>query len=76
MVPTLAGITLALLSVFAYEQIHKPVVYPYPTYEKAFIAEDQSNQMLIADQGDITYESVLRTIAERESKFHRNQDSK
>jgi predicted anti-sigma-YlaC factor YlaD len=76
MVSTLAGITLALLSVFAYFQMHGREVDLYKTYDRAFIFEDQSNQMLVADQGDITYERVLNTIAEQESNYHRNQNLK
>jgi hypothetical protein len=76
MVPTFAGITLVLLSVFAYQQIRNPEVDPYRTYEKAFIAEDQSYQMLVADQGDITYESILNTIGDQESPYRRNQSPK
>jgi predicted anti-sigma-YlaC factor YlaD len=76
MVPTLAGITLALLSVFAYFQMHGHEVDLYKTYDRAFIFEDQPNQMLAADQGDITYESVLKTIAEQESNYRRNQNQK
>jgi hypothetical protein len=73
MVPTLAGITLVLLSVFAYQQMRNPEVDLYRTYDRAFISEDPSNQMLIADQGDATYESILNTIAEQESNYRRNQ---
>jgi hypothetical protein len=76
MVPTFAGITLVLLSVFAYQQIRNPRIDLYRTYEKAFIAEDQSNQMFFADQGDITYESILNTIADPESAYRRNQSPK
>jgi hypothetical protein len=72
MLPTLAGITLALLSVFAYFQIHSPKADLYRVYDGEFISEDQSNGMIIADQGDITYESVLSAIAERESNYRRN----
>jgi hypothetical protein len=76
MVPTFAGITLVLLSVFAYQQIRNPEVDPYRTYDRAFITEDQSNQILVADQGDITYESILNTIAEKESNHRRNKSLK
>jgi anti-sigma factor RsiW len=75
-VPALAGITLALVSVLAYMQMRSPEVDLYATYDKAFISEDQSNRMLVSDQGDITYESVLRTIAEQDSNFRRNQNLK
>jgi hypothetical protein len=76
MIPTLAGITLALLSVFAYLQMNSLEVELYKTYDKAFISDDPSHQMLVADQGDITYESVLSTIAEQESNFRRGQNLK
>jgi len=65
MIPTLAGITLALLSVFAYVQMRGPEAELYKAYDKAFVSEDQSHRVLVAEQGDITDESVLRAIAER-----------
>ena len=65
LVPTLAGIALALLSVFAYLQIHGPQTDPYRKYSEAFYSEDQQHRMLATDQEDITYESVLSAIAER-----------
>jgi anti-sigma factor RsiW len=65
MVPALAGITLALLSVFAYSQLHPSRIELYRNYDKAFISDDQSHMMLAAEQKDITYESVLTAIAER-----------
>jgi len=76
MVPALAGIALALLLVFTYFQIYDPQVDLYRAYDGEFISEDQSHTMLIADQGDITYESVLSAIAERESNYRRNQGLK
>jgi hypothetical protein len=69
MVPTLAGITLALLSVLAYQQMRNPEGDLYSTYYRTFLSEDQSNQILVADQRDITYESVLKAIAEQESQI-------
>jgi anti-sigma factor RsiW len=76
MVPALAGITLALLSVFAYQQIRNSEADLYRTYDRAFIAEDRSSPMLVADQGDIEYESILNTIAEQESNYRRNHNQK
>jgi anti-sigma factor RsiW len=67
MVPALAGITLALLSVFAYHQLQAPETGLYRNYDQAFISDDQSHKMLAAEQKDITYESVLTAIAERQS---------
>jgi anti-sigma factor RsiW len=76
MIPALAGITLALLSVFAYLQMRSPEVDLYKSYDRAFISDDQSQSILVADQGDITYESVLSAIAEQESNYRRNQNLK
>jgi hypothetical protein len=67
MIPALAGITLALLSVFAYLQFRGSEADLYGTYERVFITEDQPHQMLVAEQGDITDASVLNAIAEREA---------
>ena len=65
MVPALAGITLALLSVFAYFQMQAPQAELYRGYDRVFASDDQSHSMLIAEQKDITYESILTAIAER-----------
>ena len=65
-IPALAGITLALLSVLAYFQFHGPEANFYKSYERIFVAEEQPHQMLVAEQGDITAVSVLSAIAERE----------
>jgi hypothetical protein len=77
MVPALAGITIALLSVFAYHQLlQTPEAGIYRNYDRAFISDDQSHKMLVAEQKDITYESVLTAIAERPSGRFSNLDSK
>jgi hypothetical protein len=66
-VPALAGITLALLSVLAYFQFHSPEANFYRAYERILVTEEQPHQMLVSEQGDITDVSVLSAIAERES---------
>ena len=76
MIPALAGITLALLSLFAYVQIHIPEAQLFEDYNLAFISEDQPHRMLVEDQGDITYESVLNAIFEQESGYRRNHNLK
>jgi hypothetical protein len=76
MVPALAGITIALLSVFAYHQLQTPEAGLYRNYDRAFISDDQSHRMLAAEQKDITYESVLTAIAERPSGNFSTIDSK
>jgi anti-sigma factor RsiW len=72
-VPALAGITLALLSVFAYFQLHGPEANFYRAYERVLATEEQPRQMLVAEQGDITDVSVLSAIAERESNHQHNK---
>ena len=67
LVPALAAITLALLSVFAYFQIQGPRVDVSQAYEGIFQSGDQPQRMIISDQTEITDESVLRAIAEEES---------
>jgi len=66
-VPALAAITLALLSVFAYFQIQGPRVDVFQAYDRIFLTGDRPQPMIIADQGEITDESVLQAIAEEES---------
>ncbi len=67
LVPALAAVTLALISVFAYFQITEPQTDLYQAYDSIFMSNDRTQRMVIADQGDITDESVLRAIAEVES---------
>jgi anti-sigma factor RsiW len=67
MVPALAAITLALLSVFAYFQFTEPQADVYQAYDRIFMSGDRPQRMVIADQGEITDESVLRAIAEEET---------
>jgi len=74
MIPALAGITLALLTVLIYLQLQSPKNDP-GAYEGIFIAEDQPSQMLVTEQGDITDVSVLSAIAERESS-HQHHNAK
>jgi hypothetical protein len=67
MVPALAAITLALLSVFAYFQFSEPQPDVYQAYDRIFMSGDRPQRMVIADQGDITDESVLQAIAEEDT---------
>ncbi len=75
-IPALAGVTLALLSVFAYIQLSGNEPDFYRTYDRVFITEDQPNQIMLAGQGDITDESLLRAIAERDSNHSRSNNRK
>jgi hypothetical protein len=77
LIPALAAITLALLSVFAYLQLRGggPETDPYRAY-RVFLTEEQPNRMLVAEQEEITDESVLSAIADREANHRRNRDLK
>ena len=74
-IPALAGITLALLSVFAYVQFggNKPDLYG--AYNRVFITEDQPHRMF-SDGAEITDESVLSALAEQDPNYRRNLDLK
>jgi len=73
-IPALAGITLALLSVFAYIQFTGKEPDLYKAYDRVFVSEDQPHQMLL--QWDITDESVLSALAEHDANHHRNHELK
>jgi anti-sigma factor RsiW len=75
-IPAMAAITLALLSIFAYVQMSGNETDLYGAYNRVFITEDQPNRILIAEQSDITVDSVLRAIADRETTHRRNPDIK
>ena len=75
LVPTLAAITLALITVFAYLQVRSPETDLYRAY-RVFLSDEQPNRMLVAEQGEITDESVLSAIADREDNHFRNHDLK
>ncbi len=68
-VPALATITLALLSVLAYMQLRPATVDVYQAYDRIFMSGDRPHRMVIADQGEITDESVLRALAEDDSSY-------
>jgi hypothetical protein len=75
LIPALAAITLALLSVFAYLQLRGPETDLYREY-RVFLSEEPPNRIVVADQGEITDENVLSAIADREANHRRNQDLK
>jgi hypothetical protein len=66
-VPVLAAFTLVLISIFAYHQVRRPAVDVYQAYDSIFMSGDRPHRMVIADQGEITEESVLQAIAEDET---------
>jgi hypothetical protein len=70
LVPALAMITLAFVSIFAYTQLRGPQVDLYQAYESVFMPADRPQQMVIADPAGITDESILRALTEDESQQH------
>ncbi len=66
MIPALAGITLALLSALVYLQLRVPDIELYRAYGSAIMSDELTRQMIIAQPGKITNESVLSAIAKRE----------
>jgi len=70
--PIMAAITLALLSVFAYFQFRGPNVDFYQAYENIFMPTDRPQRMVIADQEDITDESIYLAITEQTAIQHLN----
>jgi Putative zinc-finger len=67
LVPALAVVTLVLVSVFAYSQLGSTDVDVYQAYDMIFMSGDRPYRMVIADQDDITDETVLRSIAQEDS---------
>jgi len=70
--PVMAAITLALLSIFAYFQLRGPSVDLYQAYDNIFMPTDRPQRMVIADQEDITDESVFQAITEQTSLQYLN----
>lgn len=64
-IPALVGITLALISLFAYHQLNLPEPDLSKSYYRVFTTEDQPHRMLFTN-GDITDESLVIAIAERD----------
>ena len=64
MIPALAGVTLALASIFVWQET-RPSRSMTQNYEYVFIEDDAARRVLADDQNDISYESVLVALAER-----------
>jgi hypothetical protein len=65
MVPALAGITLVLIAIFVWQQARLAPVSA-DNYERFFVSDESTQRMLSVEQNDITYESVLTALAERQ----------
>jgi hypothetical protein len=55
-----------LLSVFAYHQLRGPDEDLYRAYSRALVSQSLPHQLSESEDGTITNENVLNTIAERE----------
>ncbi len=67
LVPGMAAISMALLSVFIYFQLRGPAVDITQVYETIFTSSaDHHQRLFLDDQNEITDESVLSAIAEEE----------
>ncbi len=67
LVPGMAAVTLALLSIFAYFQMRGPKFDVSQVYDSIFQSTDRVQRLIVTDPGDISDESVLRAIAEEEA---------
>ena len=67
-IPVFAVITLALLSVFSYYQFQDLRAEVYWTYDRIFTSAEHPQRMVIADQSEITDESVLLAISEQDHR--------
>jgi anti-sigma factor RsiW len=76
MIPALAGITLAILSVFAYHELRAPEDDLQRAYNRIFISESLPHQMIVSEQEEITNENVLNIVAEREFNNLLNMSTK
>jgi len=68
--PVMAAMPLVFLSVFAYFQLRGPNTDFYQAYDNIFMPTDRPERMVIADQEDITNESVFRAITEQTTIQH------
>jgi hypothetical protein len=75
LVPALAVITLALLSIFSYQQLRSSTADVYQAYDRILIPGDQPRLTVIADQGEITDESVLSAVAEEEAAGEQSKET-
>ena len=62
-IPSMAAVTLALLSVFAYLHARNPQDDLYAAYEKALIGQDLPIHRMVVEQTSITDASILHAIA-------------
>jgi hypothetical protein len=66
-IPSMAAVTLALLSVFTYLHLRDPQADLYTAYAQAFMGETLPFRMPITEQQNITDENILSAIANQEA---------
>jgi hypothetical protein len=65
LVPALGTLTLVVLLTFGYLQLRSPIPDLYQAFDSVFTSGD--HQMVIAEQGEITDESILLALAEKQT---------
>lgn len=75
-IPSMAAVTLALFSVFAYLHMHSPQDDLYAAYEKVFIGENHPLHIMVVEQKGITDASILNAIANQATRQNTNIELK
>ena len=64
-IPSMAAVTLVLLSVFAYLQLSNPQDDLHTAYEKMLTGADLPFPLIVSEQKNITDENIISAIANR-----------
>lgn len=75
-ISSMAAVTLALLSVFAYLHLQNPQDDLYVAYEKAFIGEDLPLRSMVVERRGITDASIFNAIARQAVQQNNNFELK
>lgn len=68
LIPSMAAVTIALLSIFTYLQLSNPRNDLPAAYEKAFMGENLPIPVMFTEQRNITDANILSAIANREAR--------
>jgi len=75
-IPSMAAVTLVLLSIFAYIHMKNPKDDLYAAYEKVIIGENLPLPMIITEQRGLTDASILSAIANQAKRKNINYELK
>lgn len=64
-IPSMAAVTLVLLSVFTYLQLNNPKDDLHTAYDRMFNGSDLPIQLMVAEQKNISDEIIINAIANR-----------